>query len=98
MYLSENHCGFPEAGKGEGAGAAVVYASGYSEVGTAEGKAFEKELVDAAKALDMVVIAPTVQAISISVMIFSALHSLGIIKGKRATSALYLRAVSSVLI
>ena len=42
----------------KGAGAAVVYASGYSEVGTAEGKAFEKELVDAAKALDMVVMGP----------------------------------------
>lgn len=49
---------FLEQAKAKGAGAAVVYASGYSEVGTAEGKAFEKELVDAAKALDMVVMGP----------------------------------------
>ena len=49
---------FLKQAKAKGAGAAVVYASGYSEVGTAEGKAFEKELVDAAKALDMVVMGP----------------------------------------
>lgn len=49
---------FLKQAKVKGAGAAVVYASGYSEVGTAEGKAFEKELVDAAKALDMVVMGP----------------------------------------
>lgn len=49
---------FLKQAKTKGAGAAVVYASGYSEVGTAEGKAFEKELVDAAKALDMVVMGP----------------------------------------
>ena len=49
---------FLKQAKANGAGAAVVYASGYSEVGTAEGKAFEKELVDAAKALDMVVMGP----------------------------------------
>lgn len=49
---------FLKQAKAKGADAAVVYASGYSEVGTAEGKAFEKELVDAAKALDMVVMGP----------------------------------------
>ena len=49
---------FLKQAKAKGAGAAVVYASGYSEVGTDEGKAFEKELVDAAKALDMVVMGP----------------------------------------
>ena len=49
---------FLKQAKAKGAGASVVYASGYSEVGTAEGKAFEKELVDAAKALDMVVMGP----------------------------------------
>lgn len=49
---------FLKQAKAKGAGAAVVYASGYSEVGTAEEKAFEKELVDAAKALDMVVMGP----------------------------------------
>lgn len=49
---------FLKQAKAKGAGTAVVYASGYSEVGTAEGKAFEKELVDAAKALDMVVMGP----------------------------------------
>lgn len=49
---------FLKQAKAKGVGAAVVYASGYSEVGTAEGKAFEKELVDAAKALDMVVMGP----------------------------------------
>lgn len=49
---------FLKQAKAKGAGAAVVYASGYSEVGTAEGKAFEKELVDAAKTLDMVVMGP----------------------------------------
>lgn len=49
---------FLKQAKAKGAGAAVVYASGYSEVGTAEGKAFEKELVDVAKALDMVVMGP----------------------------------------
>lgn len=49
---------FLKQAKAKGAGAAVVYASGYSEVGTSEGKAFEKELVEAAKALDMVVMGP----------------------------------------
>ena len=49
---------FLKQAKAKGAGAAVVYASGYSEVGTPEGKAFEKELVEAAKALDMVVMGP----------------------------------------
>lgn len=49
---------FLKQAKEKGAGAAVVYASGYSEVGTAEGKENEKALVEAAKELDMVVMGP----------------------------------------
>lgn len=49
---------FLKQAKAKGAGAAVVYASGYSEVGTDEGKENEKALIQAAKELDMVVMGP----------------------------------------
>lgn len=41
-----------------GVKAAVVYASGYSEVGTDEGRAAEKELVELCKSLDMALMGP----------------------------------------
>ena len=50
--------GFLKEAKAKGAGAAIVYASGYSETGTAEGKENEKELIAAAKELDMAVMGP----------------------------------------
>ncbi|HHW95045.1 MAG TPA: acetate--CoA ligase family protein [Mogibacterium sp.] len=44
--------------KAKGAAGAVVYASGYSEVGTDEGRADEQELVDTCKELDMALMGP----------------------------------------
>ena len=44
--------------KAKGAAGAVVYASGFSEVGTAEGKADEQALKEAARELDMAVMGP----------------------------------------
>lgn len=44
--------------KAKGAAGAVIYASGYSEIGTDEGKADEKELVDISKELDMAICGP----------------------------------------
>lgn len=44
--------------KAKGAAGAVVYASGFSEIGTAEGKADEQALKDAAKELDMAIMGP----------------------------------------
>jgi len=44
--------------KEKGAAGAVVYASGYSEIGTDEGRADEQELVDTCKELDMCLLGP----------------------------------------
>jgi acetate---CoA ligase (ADP-forming) len=44
--------------KDKGAGAAVVFASGYSEVGTEEGRADEKALVSLCRELDMALMGP----------------------------------------
>ncbi len=44
--------------KQKGCGGAVVYASGYSEVGTEEGIANEKELIKVSKELDIAVMGP----------------------------------------
>ena len=44
--------------KAKGAAGAVVYASGFSEIGTPEGKADEQELKDTARELDMAVMGP----------------------------------------
>lgn len=43
---------------GKGAGAAVVFASGYSEIGTQEGIEREKSLIDTCKSLDMALMGP----------------------------------------
>lgn len=45
-------------GAAKGVGGAVVFASGYGEVGTAEGKQNEAELIAAAKELDIAVMGP----------------------------------------
>lgn len=47
-----------QEGAKKGVGGAVVFASGYGEVGTAEGKQNEAELIAAAKELDIVVMGP----------------------------------------
>ena len=44
--------------KAKGAAGAVVYASGYSEIGTDEGRADEQELVDTCRELDMCLLGP----------------------------------------
>ena len=44
--------------KTKGVGGAVVYASGYSEVGDEEGKEQERNLIEAAKELDIAVMGP----------------------------------------
>lgn len=45
-------------GAAKGCGGAVVFASGYGEVGTDEGRANEKELIDAAKELNIAIMGP----------------------------------------
>ncbi|WP_461822297.1 acetate--CoA ligase family protein [Blautia stercoris] len=47
-----------QEGAKKGVGGAVVFASGYGEVGTAEGKQNEAELIAAAKELDIAVMGP----------------------------------------
>ena len=47
-----------QEGAKKGVGGAVVFASGYGEVGTAEGKQNEAELIAAAKKLDIAVMGP----------------------------------------
>lgn len=47
-----------QEGAQKGVGGAVVFASGYGEVGTAEGKQNEAELIAAAKELDIAVMGP----------------------------------------
>ena len=47
-----------QEGAKKGVGGAVVFASGYGEVGTAEGKQKEAELIAAAKELDIAVMGP----------------------------------------
>ncbi len=42
----------------KGCGGAVVFASGYGEIGNAEGEALEKELIDVAKELNIAVVGP----------------------------------------
>lgn len=49
---------FLQEGAKKGVGGAVVFASGYGEVGTAEGKQNEAELIAAAKELDIAVMGP----------------------------------------
>ena len=44
--------------KAHGAGAAVIYASGYKETGTPEGKAAQESLIATAKELDMAIMGP----------------------------------------
>lgn len=44
--------------KAKGAGAAVVYASGYKETGTPEGRAAQESLIAVAKELDMAIMGP----------------------------------------
>lgn len=50
--------GFLKEAKKKGCGGAVVFASGYSETGDEEGRAFEEELIQAAKELDIAVLGP----------------------------------------
>ena len=54
-----------QEGAKKGVGGAVVFASGYGEVGTAEGKQNEAELIAAAKELDIAVMGPNCAGIRI---------------------------------
>lgn len=69
--------------KAKGIDAAVVYASGFSEMGNDEGRQNEKELIEAAKELDMAVMGPNCGGyINFSDNIFSFAF-IGDYKGKK---------------
>lgn len=63
-------------GKEKGAGAAVVFASGYSEVGTREGKQSERSLAKTAEKLNMAVMGPNCAGFA---NILDGIHSFGLI-------------------
>lgn len=58
MHAAEDRGGYPAAGGGRGAGGAVVYASGYSEVGTEEGREADRRLRALCAELDMALMGP----------------------------------------